>query len=253
MRLDRIIAVRNDKTVYRDGDRCLKVFSETFSASQVLREAQLLASISEVGLPVPHLLSVTIWDGKWTIVTEYVHGIAMRQRMDADLPEQRIHYLASFVRIGEHIHTTACPTLPALCDKVAQSIAIAHLPERQKAFLHSLRSALDIDGDKICHGDFNPTNVVLTGGDGYRILDWSHATHGNPVMDAACTYLLLCRSDGRALADAYLTRYEKVTGQKNVRAYLPLAAVIRYVHANADTRAFLTPFLSEERATSKSI
>ena len=83
MRLDRIIAVRNDKTVYRDGDRCLKVFSNTYSASQVLREAQLLASVSEVGLPVPRLLSVTIWDGKWTIVTEYVHGTAMRQRMVA--------------------------------------------------------------------------------------------------------------------------------------------------------------------------
>ena len=45
MRLDRIIAVRNDKTVYRDGDRCLKVFSNAYSASQVLREAQLLASV----------------------------------------------------------------------------------------------------------------------------------------------------------------------------------------------------------------
>ena len=28
MNLDRIIAVRNNKTVYRDGDRCLKVFNE---------------------------------------------------------------------------------------------------------------------------------------------------------------------------------------------------------------------------------
>lgn len=246
MRLDRIIAVRNDKTVYRDGDRCLKVFSNTYSASQVLREAQLLASVSEVGLPVPRLLSVTIWDGKWTIVTEYVHGTAMRQRMDADLPEQRVNYLASFVRIGEHIHTSACPALPSLHDTVAQSIAAAHLSDSQKAYLHRLHAALDTDGDNICHGDLDPTNVVLTGGDGYRILDWSHATHGNPAMDAACTYLLLCRSDGRAFADDYLTRYAAVTGERNVRSYLPLAAVVRYVHANADTRAFLTPFLYEQ-------
>ena len=245
MRLDRIIAVRNDKTVYRDGDRCFKVFSDAYSASQVLREAQLLASVSEVGLPVPRLLSVTIWDGRWTIVTEYVHGTAMRQRMVADLPEQRVNYLASFVRIGEHIHNSFCPALPALRDTVAQSIAAARLPEREKEWLRRRQSALDTDEDRICHGDLDPTNVVLTGGDGYRILDWSHATHGNPAMDAACTYLLLCRSDGRAFADAYLTRYEEVTGERNVRSYLPLAAVVRYVHANADTRAFLTPFLSE--------
>ena len=31
MNLDRIIAVRNSKTVYRDGDRCLKVFNEDYS------------------------------------------------------------------------------------------------------------------------------------------------------------------------------------------------------------------------------
>ncbi len=242
MRLDRIIAVRNDKTVYRDGDRCLKVFGNVYSASQVLREAQLLASVSEVGLPVPRLLAVTLWDGRWTIVTEYVHGTAMRQRM---IPEERGQYLASFVRIGEDIHTCVCPTLPSLRDTVERSIEKAQLSENRRTYLHRLHTALNTDGDKICHGDFDPTNVILTADGGYRILDWSHAAHGNPAMDAACTYLLLCHSDGRAFADAYLTRYEEVTGEKKVRSYLPLAAVVRYVHANADTRAFLDPFLSE--------
>ena len=27
MNLDRVIAVRNNKTIYRDGDRCIKVFN----------------------------------------------------------------------------------------------------------------------------------------------------------------------------------------------------------------------------------
>ena len=35
MNLDRIIAVRNNKTVYRDGDRCLKVFNEGYSKADV--------------------------------------------------------------------------------------------------------------------------------------------------------------------------------------------------------------------------
>ena len=39
MNLDRIIAVRNNKTVYRDGDRCLKVFNEGYSKADVLNEA----------------------------------------------------------------------------------------------------------------------------------------------------------------------------------------------------------------------
>lgn len=244
MRLDRIIAVRNDKTVYRDGERCLKVFSEAYSASRVLREAQLLASVAEVGLPVPQLLSVSLWDGKWTIVTEYVAGDAMRRKMDIDPPEQRVNYLASFVRIGEQIHKTVCPALPSLSERAASAIERAALPEETKARLRERMAKTELTGDFVCHGDFDPTNVILTGGDGYRILDWSYATHGNPAADAANTYLLLCHSDGQAFADAYLARYADTAGITDVRAYLPLAAVIRYVHANADARAFLEPFFA---------
>ncbi len=30
MKLDRVIAVRNSKTIYRDGDKCIKVFNENY-------------------------------------------------------------------------------------------------------------------------------------------------------------------------------------------------------------------------------
>lgn len=246
MRLDRIIAVRNNKTVYRDGDRCLKMFSEAYTVSQVLREAQLLASVAEAGLPVPCLLGVTIWEGKWTIITEYIHGSSMRQKMDADPPEQRVNYLSSFVRIGEHIHSTVCPALPSLIDKLTNAIEHAVVPENVRPFLRDRLCRCSTAGDAVCHGDFDPTNVILTGGEGYRILDWSHAAHGDPAADAACTYLLLCRSEGKPFADAYLARYEEVANRHDVRAYLPLAAVLRYIHANEDTRAFLMPYMSSE-------
>ncbi len=36
MNLDRIIAVRNSKTVYRDGKKCIKVFNEDYSKADVL-------------------------------------------------------------------------------------------------------------------------------------------------------------------------------------------------------------------------
>ena len=39
MKLDRIIAVRNHKTVYRDGALCMKVFDETYSKADILAEA----------------------------------------------------------------------------------------------------------------------------------------------------------------------------------------------------------------------
>ena len=39
MNLDRVIAVRNTKTIYRDGDKCVKVFNNNYSKADVLNEA----------------------------------------------------------------------------------------------------------------------------------------------------------------------------------------------------------------------
>jgi len=39
MKLEKVIAVRTDKTVYRDGDKAIKVFSSNYSKANVLNEA----------------------------------------------------------------------------------------------------------------------------------------------------------------------------------------------------------------------
>ena len=69
MNLDRIIAVRTGKTVYRDGERCLKVFNEDYSKADILNEALNQARVEETGLAIPKILEVTMLDGKWTIVS----------------------------------------------------------------------------------------------------------------------------------------------------------------------------------------
>ena len=50
MNFDRIIAVRNDKTVFRDSDRCLKVFNDGYSKADVLNEALNQARLEETPL-----------------------------------------------------------------------------------------------------------------------------------------------------------------------------------------------------------
>ncbi len=60
MNLDRVIAVRNSKTVYRDGDKCIKVFSEDYSKADVLNEALNQARIETTGIKIPKILEVTM-------------------------------------------------------------------------------------------------------------------------------------------------------------------------------------------------
>ena len=53
MNFDRVIAVRNSKTVYRDGDDCIKVFDADYEKDDVLSEALNQARVEKRGLTFP--------------------------------------------------------------------------------------------------------------------------------------------------------------------------------------------------------
>ena len=113
MKLDRLIAVRNSKTVYRDGDRCIKVFHHQYSKADVLQEALNHARIEETGLLLPALQDVTRFDGKWAIVTDYIPGKTLSRMME-EQPENSGEYLADFVRLHRCIHDASCTLLRGL-------------------------------------------------------------------------------------------------------------------------------------------
>src|SRR4030095_15031609 len=38
------------------------------------------------------------------------------------------------------------------------------------------------EGDRVCHGDFHPANVLISG-ENARVIDWMDASRGNPLAD----------------------------------------------------------------------
>ena len=82
MKLDRVIAVRNNKTVYRDGDNCIKVFDSDYSKADILNEALNQARIEETGIRIPKIREVLTIDGKWAIVSDYIKGKTLAQLME---------------------------------------------------------------------------------------------------------------------------------------------------------------------------
>ena len=115
MKLDRVIAVRNNKTIYRDGDKCVKVFNEDYSKADVLNEALNQARIEETGLTIPKVLEVTTIDGKWAIVSEYIKGKTLAQLMEEN-PEKKNEYLELFVDLQLTVQSKTCPLLNKLKD-----------------------------------------------------------------------------------------------------------------------------------------
>ena len=65
MNFDNIVAERKNKTIYRDGDKCVKVFNSSFAKADILNEALNQARVEDCGLNVPKILEVTTVDGKW--------------------------------------------------------------------------------------------------------------------------------------------------------------------------------------------
>ena len=79
MKLDNVIAVRNKKTIYRDGDKCIKVFDKDYSKADVLNEALNQARVEETGLNINKIIGVTTIEDKWAIVSEFIEGKTLTQ------------------------------------------------------------------------------------------------------------------------------------------------------------------------------
>ena len=125
--LDRIIAVRNNKIVYRDGDKMVKVFDSEYKKADVLNEALNQARIEETGLNIPKIHEVTVTDdGKWAIVADYINGKTLDRLMEEN-PDKYDEYLELFVDLQIKIHSMKCPLLNKLKDKMNRKITEADI------------------------------------------------------------------------------------------------------------------------------
>ncbi|MDD5899892.1 MAG: aminoglycoside phosphotransferase family protein [Lachnospiraceae bacterium] len=239
MKLDRVIAVRNNKTVYRDGDKCVKVFNEDYSKADVLNEALNQARIEETGLNIPKISEVTMIDGKWAIISEYINGKTLAQLMQEN-PEKKEEYLELFVELQLKVHATTCPLLNKLKDKMNSKISKAELDATTRYDLHTRLEGMP-KHNKVCHGDFNPSNVIITEEGVPYIIDWAHVTQGNASADAARTYLLFWLEGDIEGAKKYLDLFCKKsnTAKQYVQKWMPIVAASQSVKGNEKEREFL--------------
>lgn len=244
MKLDRIIAVRNNKTIYRDGDRCIKVFGSDYSKADVLNEALNQARIEETDLNIPKILEVTMVDGKWAIVSQFIKGKTLAQLMEEN-PDDKDKYLELLVDLQLVMHSKTCPLLNKLKDKMNRKISQSSLDATTRYDLHTRLEGMP-KHNKVCHGDFNPSNIIISDDGTPYILDWSHATQGNASADAARTYLLFCLSGDTEGAKKYLDLFCKKsnTARQYVQKWMPIVAASQSVKGNDHEREFLLSWVN---------
>jgi tRNA A-37 threonylcarbamoyl transferase component Bud32 len=238
-KLEKIIAARTAKTIYRDGDKVIKLLNEEYSAPNVLSEALNLAAVGETGLKVPRLVEVTKINGKWAIVWEYVEGTTLGQLMEKNKDKAQ-EYLERFVDIQLDMHSYSAGWLPLLAEKMERKIKASGLDATCRFELLGRLAGMPKD-TKLCHGDFNPSNIVITEKDEAYIIDWSHAAQGNTLADAAHTYLLFWLSGNISIADKYLTIFSERsdTPKQLIQKWLSIIAASRLPSARTEEKEFL--------------
>ena len=237
--LDNPIAERSTKTVYKDNDKTIKLFVPNYSKSDILNEALNQARVEETGLNMPSLVEVTKIDDRWALVSEHIEGRTLESLMD-EHPEKQEEYLNLFVDTQINILSKEAPLLNKLKDKMQRKIEEADISNEIKYELNTRLEGMP-KHKKICHGDFNPSNVIIKENGEIYVIDWAHVTQGNGSADAARTYLLFCLNGEKEIGDRYLDLFSQKTEieKQYIKRWIPIVAAAHISKANEEEKQFL--------------
>lgn len=239
-----VISERKEKIIYRDGENAVKLFSKKFPKSDILNEALNQSRVEETGLPIPALKSVSVINGQWAITMEYVEGKTLAEIMHDD-PDNLEKYMNEFIDLQMLVHSKKSPLLNKLKDKMQRKISSLTIIDATTRYeLHTRLESMP-KHDKVCHGDFNPSNIIIDSDGNPHIIDWSHATQGNAAADAARTYLLFALHTDKKTADLYLDMFCKKTdtAKQYIQQWLPIVAASQLVKRIEGEEDFLKSWI----------
>lgn len=224
MKLNNCIHKGALKSVYHEDDMAIKLFDPGYSKTDVLYEALNTARVEDSGMDIPKLLNIAFEDGQWRIVSEFIEGKTLTTLMKED-PNNLNKYIEQMVDLQIDINKKQNPLLTKLKDKISRQIN--ELDEISDSTKYELLTRLNSmpKHTKLCHGDFNPDNIIVTESGKLYAIDWVHATQGNASADVARTYLLLALGSIE-IAERYMDCFCKktATDKKYVQNWLPIVA-----------------------------
>ena len=219
----------------------LKLFHNWFDLEGIKFEAQMARAVHASGLPVPAVGEIVQVNGRNGLIYERVTGLAMGELLSRK-PWMLLRYARQLAALHVEMHTNPIQLdIPAqrqrLTRKINQAKALpADLKAKTLAALHALP-----DGDRVCHGDFHPGNVLVTQQEEV-VIDWIDASRGNPLADVARTTIIALGAAAssqipnpsqklfvRLFHAVYLRRYFRLCpgGKAEYRRWLPVVAAAR--------------------------
>lgn len=224
MALGRRLGAGRIAEVFAWGDDVVKLYGAGIGPEQAQREAAVLDGLRDTGLTVPQALGVIEVGGHWGLLMTRMRGRPLAEQMTGDGLAAGVARLAELHR---QVHGQHIAGLMPLKERLATRMQrVRQLDEATRARL-LVRLARLPDGDRLCHGDFHPFNIMADG-DHLAIIDWLDATSGPPAADVCRSYLLMLHHMPE-LAELYLEARVKGAefGRTDVLDWLPAQAAAR--------------------------
>ena len=227
------------KELYKTSEGFVKTFDSNYSKADILNEALNHARVEETDLNMPRIKAIEVLDGKWSIIMDYVEGENLAELM-SEHPEKEDEYLELFVDLQRTVLSKKVPMLNRLKEKMQSRISLAKLDATTRYDLHTRLDSLPKHYN-LCHGDFQPSNVIIAKDGTPYIVDWAHAPQGNASADVATTYLMFYLDGKQKLAEKYLRTYclKSDTAIQYVQKWIPIVAASRLTKAKAEEDEFL--------------
>lgn len=243
MALNKCIGKGTLKSVYLEDNTAIKVFEKEYPKAEVLYEALNNARVEDTGLNIPKVLEVTMIDGKWAIRREYVEGKTMAELMK-EHPEDIDKYLEMMVDMQLKIHQKRNPLLNKLKDKMSKQISDLDCIDDSTKYDLQVKLEGMPKHTKLCHGDYEPRNIIIDKDGELHVVDWVHASQGNASADTARTYLLLAL-ESKETADKYLNLFceKSQTEKKYVQQWIPIVAAAQLAKKRPEEKDLLFSWL----------
>lgn len=225
-----------------DTGRVVKLLREGFPEILIDQEAQGTRAAHRAGIAAPEPGEIIKVGGRRGLILERVEGPTLIRAVSRR-PLSLVRYARLLGQLHAQMHAIRAPDLDSQRGRFYWGLTHAGtLPEDLKnGLIHILKDLPD--GDRLCHGDFHPENVILAAR-GPVILDWEPAMRGEPAGDVAIT-LLWFRSVShyfrgvrgwligrtmRRMEKAYLESYREIapTTLERLEDWIAVKAGIRY-------------------------
>jgi len=236
--------------IYKNGDRAIKIFPSNTPYSKAMEKARAQSLAFEMGLPVPFVYGVQrLDDGKIALEMDYIKSVPfpahfLCESATEDERKKSFEMVANLLREVNVIDASDL-NLHKLSKVITDEInETPFLTNKIKEKVLALLSRLETGKKSLCHGDFNPGNIVFDG-EKHWIVDWDAAI-GDPAADACMTYFYAERWNAE-YADAFLRSYclNSNIKQYEVLAWLPVIAAYQVNIQTEDERNFILEVINK--------